>query len=172
MDSDFLLVQKMKNGDEEAIEIFVRKYYPMMLRYCRLHIRDHGYAEDVTQEVFERFFRTFDRYQHYGKAANYLYVIAANLCRDFYGKWGEIAVDQVPEHPDSRMEQTDGQMDLQAAFDNLPTEIREVAILYFCQERKQREIAKMLGIGLPLVKYRIKRARELLASYFGEEGYL
>ena len=31
------------------------------------------------------------------------------------------------------------------------------------------EIAKILGIGLPLVKYRIKRAKELLAVYLGTE---
>lgn len=29
MDADFLLIHKMKNGDEEAIEVFVKKYYSM-----------------------------------------------------------------------------------------------------------------------------------------------
>ena len=44
----------------------------------------------------------------------------------------------------------------------LPEEIREVAILFFFQEWKQREIAEQLQITLSLVKYRIGRARELL----------
>lgn len=89
MDSDFLLIQKMKNGDEQALESFVRKYYPMILQYCRLHIHDFGHAEDITQDTFERFFRTFEEYRHYGKAANYLYVIAANACKDYYKKKSE-----------------------------------------------------------------------------------
>ena len=41
---------------------------------------------------------------------------------------------------------------------------------YFLQEQKQKDIAVMLGIGLPLVKYRIRRARELLAGYLGDGG--
>ena len=84
MDSDFLLICRMKNGDEQAIDTFVRKYYPSILRYCHLHIHDPVYAEDATQETFARFFQTLPQYRHYGKAMNYLYVIAANLCRDYY----------------------------------------------------------------------------------------
>ena len=29
MDADFLLLHRMRNGDDQAIEDFVRKYYPM-----------------------------------------------------------------------------------------------------------------------------------------------
>ena len=56
LDEDFLLVQKMRMGDEEAFERFVRKYYAEILKYCRIHIKDYGYAEDMTQETFTRFF--------------------------------------------------------------------------------------------------------------------
>ena len=45
MDADFLLLHRMKHGDDQAIENFVRKYYPLILRYCQLHIQDLGYAE-------------------------------------------------------------------------------------------------------------------------------
>lgn len=64
MDRDFLLVQKIRMGDEKAIEIFVEKYYPRILSYCQVHIGDHGYAEDMTQETFERFFRSLKQYRH------------------------------------------------------------------------------------------------------------
>ena len=74
---DDLLVQKMRMGDERALDAFVTKYYPAILKYCRLHIDDYSYAEDMAQETFARFFRTLKQYRHYGKAANYLYVIAA-----------------------------------------------------------------------------------------------
>ena len=79
MDADFILIHKMRNGDEAAIETFVRKYYPSILRYCRYHTWDTQQAEDLTQETFERFFRSFPTYLHTGKLANYLYVIAGNL---------------------------------------------------------------------------------------------
>ena len=169
MDSDFLLIHRMKNGDETAIETFIRKYYPVILRYCHLHLRDKSYAEDATQEVFARFFRTLNQYQHYGKAQNYLYVIAANICRDFYRNPQEESIEGLLEEPVSEMPPLDLRLDIHMALEKLPPELREVSILFFFQEVKQKEIAKILGIGLPLVKYRIKRAKELLAGYLGKE---
>ena len=169
MDADFLLLHRMRNGDDQAINDFVRKYYPMILRYCHLHIQDTGCAEDLTQETFARFFRTLHQYQHYGKAANYLYVIAGNLCRDYYKKLDEIPMEDLPEQPVYQMESLNLRLDVHRALEQLPPELKEVTILFFFQEMKQKEIARILGIGLPLVKYRIKRAKELLSKYIGKE---
>lgn len=169
MDSDFLLVPRMRMGDEAAIDVFVAKYYPKILKYCQIHIADRGYAEDMTQETFVRFFRSLEQYQHYGKAANYLYVIAGNVCRDYYRKTREIPLEQMPEKSICSTPVLDRQMDVWLALETLPDEIREAAVLFFVQERKQKDIAKILGIGLPLVKYRIRKARELLSAYFGKE---
>ena len=79
MDKDFLLINKMKNGDESAMESFVCRYYPKILCYCHYHVSDKGYAEDITQETFVKFFGALSVYRHHGKALNYLYTIAANL---------------------------------------------------------------------------------------------
>jgi len=169
MDSDFLLLHRMRHGDDQAIEDFVRKYYPRVLRYCQLHIQDLGYAEDLTQETFARFFRTLHQYQHYDKAANYLYVIAGNLCRDHHKRPVEILMEELPEQLVYQMETLDLRLDIHRALAQLPPELREVTILYFFQELKQKEIARILGIGLPLVKYRIRRAKELLEQLIGKE---
>jgi len=169
MDSDFLFLHRMRHGDDQAIEDFVRKYYPMILRYCQLHIQDLGYAEDLTQETFARFFRTLHQYQHYDKAANYLYVIAGNLCRDHHKRPVEILMEELPEQLVYQMETLDLRLDIHRALAQLPQELREVTILYFFQELKQKEIARILGIGLPLVKYRIRRAKELLEQLIGKE---
>lgn len=163
MDADFLLIQRMRRGEEEAVNAFVEKYYREILRYCRLHLRDRDYAQDAAQETFERFFRTLPSYQHYGKAANFLYVIAGNACKDHDRRDRELPLEQLPE--EGREAELEAWLDVHTALDRLSPELRETAILYFCQERRQREIAKILGIGLPLVKYRVRRARELLLDY-------
>lgn len=165
MDADLLLIHRMKNGDDQAIETFVRRYYPVILRYCRLHIRDSGDAQDMTQETFARFFRTLDRFQQYGKAANYLYVIAKNVCRDYYRKPTPLPMEELPEQPDSRMDSLETQLDVRRVLEQMPEELREVTLLYFFQNLKQREIARILGIGLPLVKYRIRRAKDYLSEH-------
>lgn len=169
MDADFLLIQKIKNGDEYAINTFVHKYYATILKYCHVHIRDYGFAEDLTQETFVSFFRTIHKYQHYGKALNYLYIIAGNKCKDFYRKECEITLEQLPGQTENSMDKIEERMDIQLALEALPDEIRETAILYFLQGLKQKEIAKISGIGLALVKYRVRKARTLLGEYLKEE---
>lgn len=134
MDRDFILVQRMRMGEEEAVEIFVTRYYPGNLSYCQAHVSDRGHAEDITQETFERFFRTFNKYQHYGKAANYLYAIAANACRDYYRKQKEIVTEAIPEQEDRNAGNSEKRVDVRIAFERLPEELREVAVLYFLQE--------------------------------------
>ena len=169
MDADFLLLHQMKSGDGGAVDRFVRKHYPAILRYCRLHVGDLSYAEDLTQDTFERFFRTLDRCRPYGKASSYLYAIAANACRDFYRREAAHPAAALDENAAALPDGADDRLDLERALARLPDELREVAILFFCQERRQQEIAQILNIGLPLVKYRVRRARELLAADLGKE---
>ena len=172
MERDALLLRRIKSGDEDAIEDFVRKYYPVILRYCCFHAPERETAEDITQETFARFFRTLPQYQHYGKAANYLYVIAGNLCRDCYRRRAECPLEETEGSPAGGMETADVRLDVQRALAALPPELREISILCFYQGLKQREIAAVLGIGLPLVKYRIRRAKELLQQMLAEEDYI
>lgn len=169
MDEDSILLRRMGQGDEDAIESFVRKYYAMILRYCRLHLEDHHEAEDITQETFARFFQTLPQYRHYGKAANYLYVIAGNLCRDNHRKIRPLSLEALPEEPQEQTEALETLLDVRRALALLPPQVREVAVLYYGQALRQHEIARILGISLPLVKYRLRRARELLALTLREE---
>lgn len=170
MDSDILLVQRMRNGDERAIELFVKKHYAGILRYCCLHIHDRNDAEDVAQETFEHFFRSFGNYCHVGKVRNYLYVIASNCCKDFYRKKKELPMEELPDPGDGGMEDVDRWLDVRRSVDALPQELKETAILFFFQGMKQADIGKILGIGLPLVKYRIRKAKEILVKQLGQEG--
>ena len=78
-------------------------------------------------------------------------------------------MEELPEQPVYQMETLDLRLDIHRALEQLPPELREVTILYFFQELKQKEISKILGIGLPLVKYRIRRAKELLEQLIGKE---
>lgn len=189
MQQDFLLVRKMKNGDEKAMDAFVRQYYARILQYCGYHCADRECAQDLTQETFERFFRKLADYQHCGKSLNYLYTIARNLCIDWERKNRELAMESVVEAENERKmplqdgrivpigqcggtdetDRLDEKLLIEAAMDKLSEELREVIILHYFQELSMRETAAILQIGIPLVKYRIKRAKELLREFLGEE---
>ena len=54
--NDVILILQMKQGDEQAFDKFVRKYYGGILSYCKYHCLDQTEAEDLTQETFLLFF--------------------------------------------------------------------------------------------------------------------
>ena len=78
-------------------------------------------------------------------------------------------MEELSEQPVYQIESLDLRVDVHRALEQLPPELLEVTILYFFQEPKQKEIARILDIGLPLVKYRIRRAKELLEQLLGKE---
>lgn len=169
MDTDFFLIKRMRQGDEASMDSFVRKYYPDILFYCKNHSMDKEYAKDLAQETFLRFFEHLAEYRHLGKAKNFLYTIAGNLCKDYYKKIAEIPAEDLPETGENQTEQMQNKLLVEGALIKLPEEFREVVILYYFQELKLKEIADLLHIGLPLVKYRLRRAKELLEGMLREE---
>ncbi len=175
---DFLLIWRMKNGDEGAFDIFVRKYYPCILRYCRYHVAKMDQAEDVTQEVFLKFFGALPSYGYRGKTLNYLYTIAKNLCIDAVKQEKRYAMTELPKSDDMYQLEAlasntnndyewaaETRLDVANALKKLSCELYEPVVLYYFQELKVREIAQLLNISVPLVKYRLKRAREILRQY-------
>ena len=171
---EFLLIQRMKHGDEAAFHVFIHTYYEEILKYCSYHCSDISYAEDLTQETFLRFFEKLSDYRYMGKNRNYLYTIAGNLCKDYYKKEKADLMEELYAEEQINLQKTETEnvldkVTIQAALDDLPEELREVIILYYFQELKLAEISRMLGIGLPLVKYRVKQAKIRLKELLGEE---
>lgn len=174
MDTDFLLIRKMKNGNEEAFDVFVRKYYDEILRYCSYHCFDLEYAEDLTQETFVHFFAKLSDYRHIGKTKNFLYTIAGNLCRNYRKKIkDETMTDSEMNNLADTSEFTSElliKLEVEDALKHMPDELREVVVLYYFQNLKLSEIADVLKIGLPLVKYRMKQAKIRLKKYLEQEA--
>lgn len=176
MDADFILIRKMKRGDDEAFDVFVRKYYGEILKYCTYHCESIASAEDLTQETFCHFFAKLPFYRYKGKTKNYLYVIAGNLCRDLYKKRKEMSVsgslfEMEDCATDNSMESVISKLTIEWALKQLPEELQEVIILYYFQGLKLSEIADTLQIGLSLVKYRLKQARTQLQELMREGSY-
>ena len=157
--NDVILILQMKQGDEQAFDKFVRKYYGDILSYCKYHCLDQTEAEDLTQETFLRFMNNIQSYQHIGKAKNYLYVIAGNLCKNHVKKW---KADCVEKEVLERKLISDG---------GIPKQEKQIYVKQALEQMNPelKEIADILQIGLPLVKYRHKRAKEELKRLLGEE---
>lgn len=174
MSIDFFLVCRIRNGDDKAAEIIIRKYYMKIFDYCKYHSENIHTAEDLTQEVFLIFLKKIDQYKHRGKLLNYLYTIARNKCIDERKKESnkDISIECIAYELSSssiESERTIESLYVREVVEKLPSDIREVIIMYYFLDMKQREIADICGISLELVKYRLKKGKEMIKKYIEGE---
>ena len=142
-----------------------------ILNYCHYHCSDKTYAEDLAQETFVHFFSKLSDYHYRGKTLNYLYTIASNLCKDYLKKIKEIPLEENEIVEENQMENILNKILVEQALKQLPVELCEVLTLYYFQELKLTEISDTLQIGLPLVKYRLRKAKIQLEEVLRKEEY-
>jgi RNA polymerase sigma-70 factor (ECF subfamily) len=129
-------------------------------------------AEDLTQEVFVRVFRSLSSYQP-GTFEGWLHRITTNLFLDQVRRKQRIRFDALAEDADDRLPSTDMgperayehrnlDDDVQRALDALPPDFRAVVVLCDIEGLSYEEIAATLGVKLGTVRSRIHRGRAQL----------
>lgn len=76
--SEQRLVQRAKNGDQDAFGNLYEIYFERVYRYVRSLLQEHADAEDVVAEVFIKVMRALPRYREKGQFSAWLFRIARN----------------------------------------------------------------------------------------------
>jgi RNA polymerase sigma-70 factor (ECF subfamily) len=129
-------------------------------------------AEDLTQEVFVRVFRSLSSYTP-GTFEGWLHRITTNLFLDQVRRKQRIRFDALPDDagdrlagsdpgPERAWEHNNLDHDVQAALDTLPPEFRAAVVLCDIEGLSYEEIAATLGVKLGTVRSRIHRGRAAL----------
>ena len=175
LDPDTSLVARCLRGDETAWEELVRLHTRRVYGLCYRFTGSGSEAQDLTQEVFLRVFRTIGTFQSAeGSFATWLSRVTRNLLIDHYRRTRQERVtdsieDQLPmmeesgaaaaARPDQEVAGREASEILQATLQRLSPDLREAVILRDLQEMEYREIAQVLGIPEGTVKSRINRGR-------------
>jgi RNA polymerase sigma-70 factor (ECF subfamily) len=178
IDQDALLVERCLRGEESAWEDLVRTHTRRVYAIClRFTNREHE-AQDLTQEVFLRVFRTVRSFRAgEGSFTVWLTRLTRNLLIDNYRRTrGERLTDSIEEQLPMLEERTaiEARTDamlagreagevLQAALARLSPELREAVILRDLEGMEYREIATTLNVPEGTVKSRLNRGRAELA---------
>jgi RNA polymerase sigma factor (sigma-70 family) len=131
-------------------------------------------AEDLTQEVFVRVFRSLSRYTP-GTFEGWLHRITTNLFLDQARRRSKIRFDALADDADLRMpgrvpspdtQVTDAMLDddVEAALAELPPDFRAAVVLCDIEGLSYDEIADVLGVKLGTVRSRIHRGRTMLRA--------
>ena len=173
------LVARCLSGDEAAWEELVRQHTRQVYGLCYRFTGSGAEAQDLTQEVFLRVFRTLKTFRSAeGSFGTWLARVARNLLIDHYRRTRQERVTDsieeqlvvleekgatASERPDHAVAGREASRILQAALRKLSPDLREAVILRDLQEMEYREIADVLGIPEGTVKSRINRGRAELA---------
>jgi RNA polymerase sigma-70 factor, ECF subfamily len=175
LDPDSAVVERCLKGDEAAWEGLVRAHTRRVYALCYRFCGKDSEAQDLTQDVFLRVFRTIGTFRSdEGAFGVWLSRVTRNLLIDHYRRTRldratDSIEDQLPvleEHsaqPDRVLAGRETSEILQAALQKLSPELREAVILRDLQELEYREIAEVLRIPEGTVKSRINRGRAELA---------
>lgn len=178
LDADNQLVERCLSGEETAWEDLVRVHTRRVYSICyRFTGADHE-AQDLTQEVFLRVFRSLKSFRAgEGSFTVWLARLSRNLLIDHYRRTKldratDSIEEQLPmlEEKTSMSSRTDGLLAgreaselLQGALQKLSPELRETVILRDLEELEYREIAEVLHVPEGTVKSRLNRGRAELA---------
>ena len=178
-DFDIQLVERCLAGDEEAWEDLVKTHTRRVYSICYRFIGKDSEAQDLTQDVFLRLFRTLKSFRAgEGSFTVWLSRMTRNLLIDNYRRTRQERItdsieEQLPmleERSIGAGSRADGILAgreaselLQGALQRLSPELRETVILRDLEEMEYKEIAETLGVPEGTVKSRLNRGRAELA---------
>jgi RNA polymerase sigma-70 factor (ECF subfamily) len=173
------LIRRARAGDgvawEEIVTNFSRRIFNLAYRFTS----SVEAAEDLTQEVFIRIYKTLDQYDaKQGDLSNWLMRLARNLIIDDYRHRQRnpqnTMADTVEDHTyhlravgtsaQKEMERRELCVNVQEGIDKLPGDLRTCVILRDIEELSYQEIVDVLKIPEGTVKSRINRGRIELAK--------
>ena len=131
-------------------------------------------AEDATQEAILRAWRAWDTLRDVAAVRGWLLRITVHICQDWQrGRFGTRRMRTVPLLDDDALPLADlgadpgasdptGALDLRAAINTLPYDLRVVVALRYYAAMDATEVGELLGLPAPTVRTRLRRALKLL----------
>lgn len=176
-DPDVQLMQAFKDGDADAFERLMVKHYRSVLNFIARFIGRPEVAEDLTQEVFLRIYRSRDRYVPGAMFRTWMFTIARNLCLNEIrraGKSENVIRPGEPEEgtyasanpddadrrgPEAELLLHERREMVHQAVAALPDNQRSAVLLRRFEGLSYAEIASVLGVSQKAVKSLLSRAK-------------
>src|SRR5215208_6605034 len=183
--ADASLVAAVRRGDDRTFEELYSRYQRRISAYVFGMVKDHGRAEDITQEVFISALRRMRETDRAIAFKPWIYEIAKNACIDQFRRSrraeevsfdvGEglagadqgrlVAADPTPDAAVDAKQQLDHRC---GAFGGLSDSHHEILVLREFEGLSYREIGDRMGLSRPGVESTLFRARKRLTEEYDE----
>ncbi|HDX9590688.1 TPA: sigma-70 family RNA polymerase sigma factor [Bacillus pseudomycoides] len=170
---DELTAEVFEVEDKEVlIDEIMNKYGQEILQLVYSYVNNKEVAEDLTQDIFVKCYKSLHTYKGKSKLRTWLWRIAINHCKDYIKSWynKKVIVTEnestytgvQKESVEQTVIQNDEDHRLASAVMNLPIKYREVIYLFYFEELSIKDIAMVIEVKENTIKTRLKRAKELL----------
>ncbi len=139
-------------------------YSDAIFRFCVVKVSNVERAEDMTQEVFTRFWVYVKNGKDIANTRALLYTIANNLAKDWYKKKKSESLEMhldngfAPVSKDLSPEVLSEYQEVLTAMSDMEERDREVLYLRFVEGFEPRDIAETLGETANAISVRLNRA--------------
>ena len=164
------LIRKIALGEGEALASLYEKTSSAVYGFPVSISKNRADAEEIMQDTFLAVDANADRYQPVGSPMAWILTITRNLAYQRLRRAKrETAAEDIPEEADHAIlsEETENKMILETALKTLGEEERQIVMLHAVSGLKHREIAALLGLGLPTTLSRYHRALAKLQKQLG-----
>src|SRR3954469_2011620 len=182
---DATLVAAVRRGGDRAFEQLYSRYQRRIFAYVYGMVKDHGRAEDITQEVFISALRRMRETDRAIAFKPWIYEIAKNACIDQFRRSRraeEVSMDAgeglgQADHgrlaaaeptPDDAVDAKQQLDHLCGAFGGLSDSHHEILVLREFEGLSYREIGDRMGLSRPGVESTLFRARKRLTEEYDE----
>jgi RNA polymerase sigma-70 factor (ECF subfamily) len=157
-----------KRRYSQAFERLLNLYEIRVFRMALTILRNPARAEEVAQDIFLKLWRALPAYDGRASPGTWLYSIARNTCLSALRSESYRAT--VPLDTPCASVATVAQEDVELAqcIDRLPDAQRQVIILFYLEDRRIDEVARMLDLPEGTVKSHLHRARRALTAMLKE----
>ena len=156
----------MENKNIQAEEI-VNEYGDLIFRTCLILLSNREDAQDAVQDTIIKYIKKSPDFKDKNHEKTWLLRVAANRCKDIlryrinHPKFDLEMLKEFSDEPDNT--------GILEALMQIPEKYRIVLTLYYVEEYKVDEIAKIISKTPSAVKMRLKRGRELLEKEYRKE---
>src|SRR5215471_121936 len=162
------LIHSVREGDDDAYSIIVRRFQDMAVGYGYSILRDFQLAEDAAQEAFFEAYRSLDQLRIPDAFPGWFRRIVFKQC-DRITRGKHLAVipletAEVRSEPtqEDAAEKHEMKHRLLSAIDCLPDHKRSATTLFYISGYSQEEVADFLSVPTSTVKKRLFSARNRL----------
>ena len=188
--TDAELIAAVLKGDAASFEPLVEKYSPRIFATARRYARRESEVEDIVQDIWLKAFEKLSSFRSEAPFEHWLMRLAVHTCYDALRShrrnretpFAELTqpeedwLDRFVSQPDTASENAEAARQLVGrVLARLSPAARLVITLLEIEERSVKEIARLTGWSVPLVKVRAYRARNemrRILSKIGKEKYL